>query len=233
MLRTTQWGTALLASGVLIAGAVSLTSPAAAEDGTRAASPDQALFEVIIYNLTRNQVFSPPLVVSHNENIGLFEPGMAAGPELAALAENGDNMPFKTLLSASTDVLEYAEAAGPVPPMGMATVTIELSKDFPYLSAAGMLISTNDAFFGLDSMTGMSSQEEFRRYVAAWDSGTEANSEDCQYIPGPPCNAGAVHDPAPAEGFVHIHNGIFGKGGVPADEYDWRNPVAMIIVRRL
>jgi hypothetical protein len=51
-------------------------------------------------------------------------------------------------------------------------------------------------------------------------------------VPGPPCGAGPVHDPAPAEGFVHVGNGIRGIGGVPAEVYDWSNPVARIVIER-
>ena len=69
--------------------------------------------------------------------------------------------------------------------------------------------------------------------VPAWDAGTEANSEDCAFIPGPPCGMGGVHDPAPAEGFIHISSGITGKGGVAVDEYDWRNPVAKVSIQRV
>ncbi|MCP4627797.1 MAG: hypothetical protein GY850_30405 [bacterium] len=67
-----------------------------------------------------------------------------------------------------------------------------------------------------------------------YDAGTEFNSENCAYIPG--CGGGGVHDPADAEGYVYIHNGIHGIGGIngldPA-EYDWRNPVATIRVQRV
>jgi len=70
----------------------------------------------------------------------------------------------------------------------------------------------------------------------AYDAGSERNSEDCDYIPGPPCNNSPAHDPADAEGYVHIHAGIHGIGPDPSVDpamHDWRNPVAKITIRRI
>ena len=66
----------------------------------------------------------------------------------------------------------------------------------------------------------------------AYDAGSEANSESCEFIPGPPCG-NHVHDPAEAEGFIHISNGIQGTGDVCASESDWRNPVARVTITRV
>ncbi len=35
------------------------------------------------------------------------------------------------------------------------------------------------------------------------------------------------------EGFVTIHNGIHGIGGMEAATYDWRNPVAKIVIKQV
>jgi hypothetical protein len=66
-----------------------------------------------------------------------------------------------------------------------------------------------------------------------YDAGTEANSEDCAFIPGPPCgNFG--HNPAAPEGYVHVHAGIhIGGGGLTPATHDWRNPVAQVEIRRI
>lgn len=34
------------------------------------------------------------------------------------------------------------------------------------------------------------------------------------------------------EGYVHIHAGVHGIGDLDAAEYDWRNPVARIVIQR-
>jgi hypothetical protein len=69
--------------------------------------------------------------------------------------------------------------------------------------------------------------------TAGYDAGTEANSEDCAFIPGPPCGD-FNHNPAAPEGYVHVHAGIhIGGGGLTPTMHDWRNPVAQVEIRRI
>ena len=60
-------------------------------------------------------------------------------------------------------------------------------------------------------------------------------TKSCANIPGPACGgAGPSPDAAEGdEGYVHIHPGIHGIGDLDASEYDWRNPVAVIKIRRV
>ena len=98
-------------------------------------------------------------------------------------------------------------------------------------------MTTNDAFFGLDSFDVDS--DAFRSgnsvviLVPAYDAGTENNNEMCGFIPGPPCGNGGVPDMAGAEGYVHIHRGIHGGADLDAARFDWRNPVAKIVISKL
>jgi hypothetical protein len=71
-----------------------------------------------------------------------------------------------------------------------------------------------------------------RAEAPAWDAGTEANTEDCHFIPGPPCGNRFVRDPDGAEGIVRIHSGIHGTGDLNPAMLDWRNPVAMVSIAR-
>ena len=216
-------------AGTLAVGVVPLLGSAtAAPAGTR---PGTA-FTVTITNLTRGQVFSPPLLATHTSDASLFTPGQPASPELAALAENGDSAPLATLLDGDAAVFEVVPALDPILPGESATYRVTSAAPFRALSAAGMLISTNDAFFALDGVRLPRGSQVLDVLVPAYDAGSEANSEDCAFVPGPPCGAGAVHDPAPAEGYVYVSNGIQGIGGVPRDESDWNNPVARIVVTR-
>ena len=50
----------------------------------------------------------------------------------------------------------------------------------------------------------------------AYDPGSEANSESCACIPGPP-RGNHLRDQAKAEGFVHAHAGIHGGNGSGLD----------------
>ena len=67
----------------------------------------------------------------------------------------------------------------------------------------------------------------------AYDAGSESNNEDCDFIPGPPCDNPLVRDTANAEGYVHVHAGIHGVGDLVPATHDWRNPVAAISMRAL
>lgn len=67
----------------------------------------------------------------------------------------------------------------------------------------------------------------------AYDAGSEANSESCTYIPGPPCGNAEVRDTGDAEGFVHVHAGVHGIGDLDPAMHDWRNPVAEITIKRV
>lgn len=192
-------------------------------------------YEITITNLTPEQIFSPPIVITHKQDFTLFELGEMAGEELAALAEDGMADPLIEL------AMDYSRttsevAGGPVFPGESITIEVEAKPGAWYLSLAGMLVTTNDAFFAVRSLKvpfkGKSIME-----TEAYDAGSEFNSEDCAFIPGPPCGNGGVHDPEEAEGYVHIHSGIHGSGPDPEminpSQHDWRNPVALIKVRRI
>ena len=68
--------------------------------------------------------------------------------------------------------------------------------------------------------------------VGALDAGTEINDELCASLPGPGCGP----DPGPVsdgEGYVYPSPGIRGVGDLDADALDWKNPVALIEIRRI
>jgi hypothetical protein len=120
---------------------------------------------------------------------------------------------------------------GMIMPGQSETIMISADNKHSAISLASMLVSTNDTFAGLDRLK--LPQRYSSQLIHAYDAGTEFNSEDCAYIPGPPCGSGGVHDPRPAEGFIHISNGIHGLAGVAEETYDWRGPVAQVEITRL
>ena len=69
--------------------------------------------------------------------------------------------------------------------------------------------------------------------VPAYDAGTENNNEMCRFIPGPPCGNRGVRDTAGAEGYVHVHRGVHGGADLDPALFDWRNPVAKIVITKL
>ena len=190
-------------------------------------------YEVTITNITRGQIISPPIVISHNEDFQLFSLGHPAPTGLAQLAEDGMTKPLSDYLDTLGSVFQYSTAGGGIPPGESVTVEIETQKGYDLLSAAGMLVSSNDAFFAVQGVKARSKGEEAFD-AEAYDSGTESNSEDCDYIPGPPCGNGGVHDSDnPHEGYVYIHAGIHGIGDLEPADFDWRNPVATIMVQKV
>jgi len=187
------------------------------------------LFDVTVTNLTGGQVFSPVLLVTHSEGISLFEPGQPASPELAALAEDGDNGPLAALLGTTAGVADVESGTGMIPPGASETIRVRAEGHARRLSMATMLVSTNDTFAALDSIPLDGPPTSL--YAIAWDAGSEFDSESCIYIPGPPCGSGGVHDPTPAEGFVHVDGGIHGTGDLDPTVRDWRNPVAKVTIQ--
>ena len=124
---------------------------------------------------------------------------------------------------------DVASASGPIAPGKTGVVNITTSDGNNRISALGMLITTNDAFFALNTARIDRKINDF--FVRAYDAGSEANNEDCAFMPGPPCG-GSQRDTAGAEGFVHVHSGIHGIADLAEETFDWRNPVALIRVIR-
>jgi len=67
--------------------------------------------------------------------------------------------------------------------------------------------------------------------VRALDAGSEANTESCHDIPGPPCGSVGVRHTAMAEGHVGISGGLTGKGDLDAMVYGFKDPVATVVVQ--
>lgn len=189
------------------------------------------VYEVTITNITKGQTFTPILAVTHSSDIALFELGSAASAELATIAESGNIAPLRAILDSATDYVGDTSTNGALLVPGQ-SVTIELagSNHFDQLSFVSMLIPTNDTFVAINSM------DLPKRYDAqmalAYDAGSEANDELCDNIPGPVC--GDADDSGDVgEGYIYVGNGIHGIGDLEASAYDWNNPAARVVVRRV
>ncbi|MCB1036530.1 MAG: spondin domain-containing protein, partial [Acidobacteria bacterium] len=144
------------------------------------------VYEVTLTNLTANQIISPPILVSHSFRTRLFTPGRPASPELAAVAEDADASGLLAALASNPEVLDFAQADGVLMPGQSVTLVVRVAGRFRRLSAVGMLVTTNDAFFGLSNFRLDPQSDNFNLEVPAYDAGTEANTESCDDIPGPP-----------------------------------------------
>jgi hypothetical protein len=190
-------------------------------------------YDVTVTNVTRGQSFTPILMATHGEGVRLYRLGDAASPELAALAEGGATQPLADLLAANPQVSHIATSQGLLGPGHSVTVRIAAEKGAKRLSMAAMLVPTNDGFFALNGVDLPKGNEPAVSFSPIFDAGSEPNDELCINIPGPACGGIGGSPEAGGEGYVHVHAGIHGIGDLAPAEYDWRNPGAMIVVRRV
>ncbi len=158
--------------------------------GMTASGISQAVqLQVSITNLTHANYMTPRLVIAHDETVDAFEVGTTATTALAWLAEAGviddaqdaasAGQNFEALLGpAVTDngSNTWQRFGGLLP----ASATLSYPFDTmgkPKLSLLTMLIPTNDAFAGLDSITIPTEPGTYHYFLNAYDAGTELNDE--------------------------------------------------------
>ncbi len=181
-------------------------------------------YEVTVTNMTRGQVFTPVLVVTHKNGVKLFTPGEPASDELAELAESGNVVPLAEYLDAMTDQVGAIAVSdgGPFGAGESVSIQVPASGRYNRLSIASMLAITNDGFVALNGV----STRQTMHTSPVYDAGSEMNDELVAHIPGP---GGEGYNEEGGEGFVHIHAGIHGIGDLPMPEnLDWRNPAARV-----
>jgi hypothetical protein len=211
--------------------------------GALADDKARAFYEVSITNITKGQTFTPQLIAIHSDNVALFELGAPATDELQVLAEDGGTGPLTALLQKQgQDVGAVTTIGALLRPGATAVAMLEAPAKMDYLSTAGMLIPTNDTFFAVNRYP-LPQRGSVTVYAQAYDAGTEANDQNCANIPGPRCGGAGLSAGTNAgdEGFVHVGNGFheLGVGSGSTGEvlrpfqYDWRNPVAMIRIKRV
>jgi hypothetical protein len=213
----------------LLAAAVLAVPAAARSDDGDDGGP--RTWNVTVTNLTRpgSQPLSPPLFVVHSGGADVWSLGAIASHPVAAIAEDANNAPAESALADLPGVLHvFTGAGGPIPPGASRTYVVETLGRHNRLSVLSMLVNTNDAFTGLDSLpargrgTTLSTQ--------AYDAGSERNNEDADFIPGPCCGNPFVRDP---EGeLIRMHPGIAGTGDLNPAVYGWSGPVARIQIER-
>lgn len=225
----------ILGIAALTALSVGILTASADNDVKKSSS---MMYRVSITNLTKGQPISPVLVATHNKNLDpLFTLGEPASDALAAVAEDANNGPLMEILDPEEnenvrDLQTIFGVNGPILPGETASVMIQASGKSKMFSLVGMFVNTNDAFGALNGMN-LPRRGSKSFVVAVYDSGSEANNEDCGFIPGPACGSPGVRAEDGAEGYVYIHNGVHGIADLDPAMHDWRNPGALVIVERV
>ncbi|MEJ7793319.1 MAG: spondin domain-containing protein [Gaiellaceae bacterium] len=226
----------LILLGLIVLATTALAvGPAAADDDER--DDDAAkTWRVTITNLTPpgpgapgSQPLSPPLFVVHSRQADVWGVGEIANHGVAAIAEDANNAPLESALPTVQGVKTvFTGAGGPIPSGVTRSFTVETSGRFNRLSVVTMLVNTNDAFTGLDSLRlrGRGSSLE----TVAYDAGSEHNNELKSHIPGPCCSNPFVRDPEGA--LIAPHEGITGRGQLSPALYDWNGAAARITIER-
>ncbi len=198
---------------------------------------DTATWRVTIANLTPpgpgapgSQPLSPPLFVVHSPRADVWSIGALATHGVAAIAEDANN----SVLEAALPMLQgvrtvFTGAGGPIASGTSRSYMVQTGGEFDRLSIVTMLVNTNDAFTGLDSLRVLGHGGSLR--AMAYDAGSERNNELRSHIPGPCCNNPFVRDPEGA--LIRPHEGITGRGDLDPALYGWHNPVASISVERV
>lgn len=207
-------------------GLVALPSAADAEHDRG----NNATYRVTIENIADGfQPLSPAGVAIHNRRADVWSTGSPATAAVAAIAEDANAGVFVDTYSDVTGVRNaFVGGEAPAGPGG----TIEFEFDArrgQRISLVSMLVNTNDAFTGLDSVRLRNGTREY--YVDAYDAGTEANNESASHIPGPVGGNAFVRDP---EGGVIVpHPGVVGGADLDPAVHGWDGPVAKITIERI
>jgi hypothetical protein len=240
-MKTPHLKTVLLGAA-LVAGAIALTPAAMAANHDR-------LYRVTIQNATLGQPLSPPVIATHTKAFQLFElgpvptmgdDGYAQYLGLAAVAETG--YPFHLFDAVSVaDGVSDAVVLPPVLHEGDSnSTTISASGNAKYLSVASMLGRTNDGFWALRGVALPRGIGDTAHYFAnGYDAGSEENLEttgEGGTVGGADGDNGetlvGINDGS-GEGYIFVHAGIQGVGGLDPTIYDWRNPVVEVTIERV
>ncbi|MCH9696243.1 MAG: spondin domain-containing protein [Gammaproteobacteria bacterium] len=213
-------------------------------------SANAADINVRIENLTNSIYYTPFLVAAHPDGTSLFTSGQPASANLQAMAEGGDISGLVIDLQGLGATIAENPAGGLLAPATSTNVDINTDgTQNTLLSAVAMLLPTNDAFAGLNSIVIPTDPGTYVYNVSAYDAGTEANDElitgggapGAPGIPADPSGAsgtgGTGAATADANTNVHIHRGSLGDTDNAAGASDldsrvhrWLNPVVRVTV---
>ncbi len=214
----------LAALAVLAIGA----TPAIAAKGKKAKS---YTYEVTVENLTATQPLAPPLAVVHKPGVKVWRNGYIASHGVAAIAEDADNSILESALPKLRGFLS-AETVATAPIMPGETASFEISTKGRHnrLSLLSMLVKTNDAFSGVDSIRLNRGKKTRMFNRMAYDGGSETNDQLAAHIPG----LGNPFMRAPEGNIIRKHPGIKdGVGDLTVKADGWTGAAMKVTITRL
>lgn len=216
----------------------------------KSASQDTSEYAVTITNIMPGQPITPPLLVTHSEDVSIFTVGEKADALLQQLAENGNFGPLKSSLTELEGVHDVVNGTAILVPatdpgntgIGYTEIfIINAGKAKSYLSFVSMLVCTNDGFVGIDGVQ-LPSGGTVTLYADVYDAQTEENTEDfADMVPLCPQAIGVsstdtgtdTTDVTLAEnGIVIPHPGIASIADL-THANAWTNPAVKIVIARI
>lgn len=186
-------------------------------------------YRVTIKNLTQNQIFDKVHIRLHGSRSHLFQTGMLL-PESSLLF-------FQ--FPVSTQDLSGSSSVNPGE-----TLVFELKekkKRYNVLSLIAPLHATDDGFVGVDRVPLPTRRGRAVTVEAkAYDAGLFDNTESCgantvltALRPPEECSPELQEVTLLPRRPIVIHNGVRGIGDISSAKYDWKNPVAEVIIQKI
>lgn len=225
----------LALGGALVLGGLATVS-------AHAGTGMQAHYQVSVTNLTANQPLSPLAWVVHGPAYHPMQIGSAASAGLERLAESGDTSLWLTEARAHSSVYRTQTGDAVVVPGAHAQfmLGIPATLDKPYLSAATMLVNTNDAFAAVDAypLANLAVGDSVTFTANVYDAGTETNSEAAGTIPGPADGGEGFNAERESANKVTAHAGVVTKDdgletSVLNESHRFQNPAIKVKITRM
>jgi hypothetical protein len=228
----------MLASSLAACGDNDNNDPIEAQEPIVVVEPEPVVYEFTITfsNLTAGQPLSPLSVIAFDETAP-WQFGESASVGLEMIAESGANQAYLS----DENALASASAEDGIGPGETTSVTISVdAQDVLNLSFAAMLGNTNDAFTGLSSVdvSTLEVGSSISRTTAAYDAGTEANTETAETVPGPAAGGEGFNEVRDdIADLITMHPGIVSNQdglstSVLGAELKFDNPVSKIVITR-
>jgi hypothetical protein len=216
------------------------------EDSTPAENTNVE-FEITLTNLTAGQPLSPAAIILHDQEWHSFKTGHVASNELEQLAEGGDNNPILSMSREDDQVFLAESGTGIIAPGHYETFQVHTSENnlgTLSLSVLSMLVNSNDAIVALngETLSSLDINESTSFDLLTYDTGTEANSETADTIPGPAADGGlregynSVRDDV--RNAIYVHAGVVTNddglsSSTLSEIHRWDHPAVNVKVERI